>query len=55
MYWTTLLLEQGAEGLVRQTIISEVKNKIPFYKKQVINESTRVIFELVQIVILQYS
>ena len=31
------------------------KNKVPFYKKQVINKSTRVIFGLVQLVILRYS
>ena len=29
-----------------QTIIPQVKNKIPFYKKQVINKSTRAIFGL---------
>ena len=29
-----------------QTTISQGKNKIPFYKKQVINKSTRVIFGL---------
>ena len=28
------------------------KNKIPFYKKQVINKSTSVVFGLVQLVIL---
>ena len=31
------------------------KNKIPCYKRQVINKSTRVSFELVQLFILQYS
>ena len=30
-----------------QTTISQGKNKVPFYKKQVINKSTRVIFGLV--------
>ena len=40
----------GWSGFSR-TIISQGKNKIPFYKKQVINKSTRVIFGLVQLVI----
>ena len=30
-----------------QTTISQGKNKVPFYKKQIINKSTRVIFGLV--------
>ena len=34
-----------------QTTISQGKNKIPFYKKQVINKSARVIFGLVRLVI----
>ena len=34
------------------TTISQGKNKIRFYKKQVINKSTRVIFGLIQLVIL---
>ena len=38
-----------------QTTISQDKNKIPFYKKQVINKSTRVIFGLVQLIILWYN
>ena len=33
------------------TTISQGNNKIPFYKKQVINKSARVIFGLVQLVI----
>ena len=36
----------GWSGFGRTTI-SQGKNKVPFYKKQVINKSTRVIFELV--------
>ena len=32
---------------VGRTTISQGKNKVPFYKKQVINKSTRMIFELV--------
>ena len=38
-----------------QTTTSQGKNKIPFYNKQVINKSARVIFGLVRLVILQYS
>ena len=34
------------------TTFSQGKNKIPFYKKQVINESARVIFGLAWLVIL---
>ena len=30
-------------------------NKVPFYRKQVINKSARVIFGLVQLVILRYA
>ena len=37
------------------TTISQDRNKIPFYRKQVINESTGVIFGLVKLVILQYG
>ena len=37
------------------TTISQGKSKVPFYKKQVINKSTRVIFGLVQLIILQYN
>ena len=44
----------GWSGFGRTTI-SQGKNTIPFYRKQVINESTRVIFGLVQHVILQYD
>ena len=44
----------GWSGFGRITI-SQGKNKVPFYKKQVINKSTRVIFGLVQLVILRYS
>ena len=36
----------GWSGFGR-TIISQGKNKVPFYKKQVINKSTRVIFGLI--------
>ena len=35
-----------------QTTISQGLNKILFYKKQVINKNTRVMFGLVQLVIL---
>ena len=41
----------GWSGFGRTTI-SEGKTKTPFYKKQVINKSTGVIFGLVQFVIL---
>ena len=41
----------GWSGFGRTTI-SQGKNKITFYKKQVINKSTRVIFGLAQLVIL---
>ena len=45
-----------ADGLVGQVLAGplylKVKNKITFYKKQVINKSTRVIFGLAQLVIL---
>ena len=44
----------GWSGFGRTTI-SQGKNKVSFYKKQVINKSTRVIFGLVQLVILRYS
>ena len=44
----------GWSGFGRTTI-SQGKNKIPLYRKQVINKNTRVIFGLVQLVILQYS
>ena len=43
-------LKAVANGPVDQVLagtISQGKNKVPFYKKQVINKSTRVIFELV--------
>ena len=42
----------GWSGFGRTTI-SQGKNKVPFYKKQVINKSSRVIFGLVQLVILR--
>ena len=46
----------GWSGFGRTTIyISQGKNKIPFYKKQVIDKSTRVIFGLVQLVTLRYN
>ena len=38
-----------------QTAISQGKNEIPFYKRQVINKIIRAIYGLVQLVILQYS
>ena len=38
-----------------QTTIFQGKNEIPFFRKQVINKSTRVIFGLVQLVVLRYS
>ena len=41
----------GWSGFGRTTI-SQGKNKITFYRKQVINKSTRVVFGLVQLVIL---
>ena len=34
------------------TIIAQGKNKIPFYRKQVINKNTRVIFGVIQLVVL---
>ena len=37
------------------TTITQGKNKIPLYKKKVINKSTKVIFGLVMLVTLQYS
>ena len=37
--------KRGWSGFGRTTI-SQGKNKVPFYKKQVINKNTRVIFEL---------
>ena len=36
------------------TTISQGKNKIPFYKKEVINKSIRVIFGLIQVVICDW-
>ena len=44
----------GWSGFGRTTI-SQGKNKVPFYKKQGINKSSRVIFGLVELVILQYG
>ena len=44
----------GWSGFGRTTI-SQGKNKVPFYKKQTINKSSRVIFGLIQLVILQYG
>ena len=38
--------QSGWSGFGRTTI-SQGKNKVPFYKKQVINKSTRVIFGFV--------
>ena len=43
------LIGQVLAGLLA---ISQGKNKIPFYRKEVINKSTRVIFGLVQLVLL---
>ena len=45
--------EQSGWSGFGQTTISQGKNKVPFCKKQVIKKSTRVIFGLVQLVILQ--
>ena len=54
---TNLSLSQGCSRWsgwsgFSQTTISQGKNKIPFYKKKVINKSTRVIFGLVQLIII---
>ena len=38
-----------------QTTISQDKNKISFYRKQVVNKSTRAIFGLVLLVVLRYN
>ena len=52
-----LYLKAVGDGSVGQVLagplsISQGKNKISFYRKQVINKSTRVIFGLVQLVTL---
>ena len=44
--------KQSSWSSFGQTTISQGKSNIPFYKKQVINKSTMVIFGLVQLVIL---
>ena len=56
----TNMIEHSIQGRSRQsgwsgfgrTTIFQGKNKVPFYKRQVINKSSRVFFRLVQLVLL---
>ena len=54
-----IIAKAVANGPVGQVLAGplflKVKTKFHFYKKQVINKSTRMIFGLVQLVILRYS
>ena len=45
----------GPVGQVLARLLSEGRNTIPIYRKQIINKSTTMIFGLVQLVILRHS
>ena len=46
--------QSSCSGFARPLFL-KVKKKTPFYKRRIINKSTKVIFGLVQLFILQYG